>query len=65
MLTKKLKWQILKIEYTIDVFTAKRADCVITVNSMIKKYYENLTKREIECIPVPIKFRNFKFLEKR
>ena len=63
-LSGKLSKLLLKIEYTIDVFTAKRADYVIAINSMAKKYYENLTKREIECIPVPIKFSNFKFLEK-
>jgi len=63
-LSGKLSKLLLKIEYTIDVFTAKRADCVITINNMAKKYYENLTKRKIECVPVPIKFTNFKFLEK-
>ena len=62
-LSGKLGKLLLKIEYAIDIFTTKRADCVITINSMAKKYYEDLTKRKIDCIPVPIKFSNFKFLE--
>ncbi len=63
-LSGKLGKLLLKIEFAIDIFTAKRADCVITINSTAKKYYEDLTKKRIDCIPVPIKFSNFQFLEK-
>ena len=63
-LKSKFNKILLKVEKNIDLFTIKRADTVIAVNPATKKYYEKLTKKNIEYIPIPIKVKNYGFSEK-
>jgi len=63
ILCGKFNKLILKFEYRLDIFTIKKADCVIGVNPIIKNYYEKLTKNKIEYIPNTIKVKNFEFSE--
>ena len=57
----KLNKLILKFEYSLDIFTVKNADYVIGISPAIKNYYEKLTKKKIEYIPITIKVKNFEF----
>jgi glycosyltransferase involved in cell wall biosynthesis len=59
----RLRSILLKIEYKLDIFTIKNADSVIAVNPSIKKYFEQITSREIDYIPIGIKVSNFEFSE--
>lgn len=56
-----LKKIMFKIEYKIDTYTINNASNVIAVNPSIKKYFEQITSKRIDVIPIPIKSRNFKF----
>ena len=57
----RLRKILLKVEYSLDIFTTKNADKVIAVNSSIKKYYEQKISKKIDFIPVPIKVKDFEF----
>jgi glycosyltransferase involved in cell wall biosynthesis len=60
----RFKKVLLKIEYSLDIFTIKNANRVIAVNTSIKKYFEQIIpKRIIDFIPIPIKLKNFEFSE--
>jgi len=63
-LKSKFNKILLKVEKNIDLFTINRADAIIAVNPATKKYYEKLTKKNIEYIPIPIKVKNYGFSEK-
>jgi glycosyltransferase involved in cell wall biosynthesis len=53
---------LLKIEYSLDIFTIKNANRIIVVNSSIKNYFEQIIpKKIIDVIPIPIKLMNFEF----
>jgi glycosyltransferase involved in cell wall biosynthesis len=53
---------LLKIDYSLDIFTIKNANNVVVVNSSIKDYYEQrISKRIVDVIPIPIKLENFEF----
>ena len=54
---------MLKIEYSLDLFTIKNANSFIVVNPSIKNYYGQITSKKIDVIPVPIKLGNFKYSE--
>jgi len=56
--------RLLKLEYHIDVFSARNADCMIVISPVIKKYFEAiLPQKEFHFIPTPIKVREFQFSE--
>ncbi len=59
----RLKKVLIKIEYKIDIFTIKNADNIIVVNPSIKNYFERLTSKKIDYIPIGIKVRKFQFSE--
>jgi glycosyltransferase involved in cell wall biosynthesis len=60
----RLKKVLLKIEYSIDIFTIKNASSVIVVNPSIKNYFEQIiSKKIVDFIPIPIKLKNFEFSE--
>lgn len=59
----RLRNILLKIEYSLDIFTTKNANSVIAVNSSIKNYYEQKISKKIDFIPNPIKLKNFEFSE--
>jgi glycosyltransferase involved in cell wall biosynthesis len=55
---------LLKIEYSLDIFTIKNANRIIVANSSIKNYFEQIIpKKIIDFIPIPIKLKNFEFSE--
>jgi len=54
---------MLKIEYSLDLFTIKNANSFIVVNPSIKSYYGQITSKKIDVIPIPIKLGNFKYSE--
>jgi glycosyltransferase involved in cell wall biosynthesis len=59
----RLKKILLKVESRIDIFTIKNASGVLSVNSSIKNYFEQLTYKKIDVIPIPIKLKDFEFSE--
>jgi glycosyltransferase involved in cell wall biosynthesis len=57
----KFKKILLEIEYKVDIFSVKHSKKVIADSPLIKKYYEEKTKKEIDFVPIPIKVKNFEF----
>ncbi len=57
----KLSKIILKIEYSIDIFTVKRANFVIAVDPITQRYYQELTQKKISQIPIALRLSDFKF----
>ena len=60
-LTGRIGKILLKFEYSIDIFTVRKADRIIAINPDIKNYYEKLVGKKIEFIPNTIKMKNFVF----
>jgi glycosyltransferase involved in cell wall biosynthesis len=63
IIQSRLKKILLKVEYSLDIFTIKNANNVIAVNSSIKNYYEQKISKKIDFIPIPIKLKDFEFSE--
>jgi glycosyltransferase involved in cell wall biosynthesis len=59
----RLKNIVLRLEYELDIFTAKHADKVIVSNPSIKEYFEQRTVSNIRFIPTPIRLAKFEFSE--
>jgi glycosyltransferase involved in cell wall biosynthesis len=60
----RFKKALIKIEYSLDIFTVKNANSVIVVNPSIKNYFEQIiSKKKIDFIPNVIKLKDFEFSE--
>ncbi|WP_458747520.1 glycosyltransferase family 4 protein [Candidatus Nitrosocosmicus sp. T] len=60
-LKSKIKGIIYKIERNLDLFTIKSADEVIVDNDAIKNYFEQIVKKRIKTIPIPIQLDKFEY----
>lgn len=55
---------LLKIEYSLDMFTVKNADIVIAINPSIKNYLEKRSGRVVEYLPNCIRTSDFRYSSK-
>lgn len=60
-LNSKIKNTIVRIEKSIDTFTTKRADEVLSDNNTINDYMSKLSGRHVDTLPIPIDLEVFKF----
>lgn len=61
IITGKFRRLFLKLEYNLDLFTIKHADSVIAVNQPIKEYLQEITSRQINFVPIGIKFAKYQY----
>jgi glycosyltransferase involved in cell wall biosynthesis len=59
----KFKKLLMKLEYKLDIFTINNADRIIVDSPAIQEYYQRITSKQIEYIPLPIKSKKFQFSE--
>jgi glycosyltransferase involved in cell wall biosynthesis len=52
-----------RLEYYLDIFTIKRSERIIAINPYVKAYFERITDRTIDFIPIPINVEDFIFSE--
>lgn len=60
-LKSKMKGIIYRIERKIDLLTIKNASDVIVDNGSIRNYFENVVRKRIKCIPIPIEVDKFEY----
>jgi glycosyltransferase involved in cell wall biosynthesis len=60
----RFKKALIKLEYSLDIFTVRNADRLIAVNPSIKNYFKQIiSEKKIDFVPIPIKLKDFEFSE--
>lgn len=60
-LNSRLKKIILRLEKNLDIFNIKMADEVLADNQTINDYLEDLVKKKMRIMPIPIDLKVFKY----